>query len=642
MTDLYLKRRFVSLLVLISAVFAVFIARLVNWQMVNHWYYRIKALQNHSYILKTDPIRGEIFDKFGSALAANSIGYRLVLDDFNLIKGKEADCIYKIIHLLNLLNIEWNDTLPIVLNSNGEFEFDYSDESKLELMKKEIPAKNSSDPNSYIDYIKKKINGQGLSGKMLRDACSLYYGTRGNNVIADKIDDKAIFKIAEFGIPGFRIETSTERYYPSGTLASHILGYTGLMSAEEYAKYKEKYSMDSIIGKSGIEKLFEEELRGFGGKRAFHFSKEGSLNSVDEIIKPQQGNSVFLTIISSLQQAAQDSLEKAIKTAASKGAKGCTSGAAVLLDINSGEILAAASCPTFDLSRYSVDKSYRSELINDKNLPLLNRAFSGIYPPGSTFKPLILAAALNEGVLNGTEETINCTGAYRYYTRGTIRCTGHHGDANLLKAMARSCNVFFAELGRRLGLNNIEKYAKELGINGKTGLELSEASGTICDLEKKAKYASAASQAAIGQGDVSITALQLAKIAAGIASGKNFKPRIVSKIMNYDHSQDLKIFESEFEPLNISEESLNLTRQAMREVVLTGLATDFKNYPVSVAAKTGTAQNAGDDHTTFMGYAPFDNPKVAFAVIVANGKYGSVSKSVAKDMLDACREINYF
>ena len=604
MTNLYLKRRFISLLVLISAVFAVFIARLVNWQIINHWYYRIKALQNHSYILKTDPIRGEIFDKFGSALAANSIGYRLVLDDFNLIKGKEADCIYKIIHLLNLLNIEWNDTLPIVLNSNGEFEFDYSDESKLELMKKEIPAKNSSDPNSYIDYIKKKINGQSLSGKMLRE--------------------------------------STERYYPSGTIASHILGYTGLMSAEEYAKYKEKYSMDSIIGKSGIEKLFEEELRGFGGKRAFHFSKEGSLNSVDEIIKPQQGNSVFLTIISSLQQAAQDSLEKAIKTAASKGAKGCTSGAAVLLDVNSGEILAAASCPTFDLSRYSVDKSYRSELINDKNLPLLNRAFSGIYPPGSTFKPLILAAALNEGVLNGTEETINCTGAYRYYTRGTIRCTGHHGDANLLKAMARSCNVFFAELGRRLGLNNIEKYAKELGINGKTGLELSEASGTICDLEKKAKYASAASQAAIGQGDVSITALQLAKIAAGIASGKNFKPRIVSKIMNYDHSQDLKIFESEFEPLNISEESLNLTRQAMREVVLTGLATDFKNYPVSVAAKTGTAQNAGDDHTTFMGYAPFDNPKVAFAVIVANGKYGSVSKSVAKEMLDACREINYF
>lgn len=642
MTDLYLKRRFISLLVLICAIFVAFVARLVNWQIINHWYYRIRALQNHSYILKTDPIRGEIFDKFGNALAVNSIGYRLVLDDFNLIKGKEADCIYKIIHLLNLLNIEWNDTLPIVLNSNREFEFDYSDESKLELMKKEIPAKNSSDPNSYIDYIKKKINGQSLNGKMLRDACSLYYGTRGNNVIADKIDDKAIFKIAEFGIPGFRIETSTERYYPSGTIASHILGYTGLMSAEEYAKYKEKYSMDSIIGKSGIEKLFEEELRGFGGKRAFHFSKEGSLNSVDEIVKPQQGNSVFLTIISSLQQAAQDSLEKAIKTAASKGAKSCTSGAAVLLDINSGEILAAASYPTFDLSKYSVDKSYRSELINDKNLPLLNRAFSGIYPPGSTFKPLILAAALNEGVLNGTEETINCTGAYRYYTRGTIRCTGHHGDANLLKAMARSCNVFFAELGRRLGLNNIEKYAKELGINGKTGLELSEASGTICDLEKNAKYASAASQAAIGQGDVSITALQLAKIAAGIASGKNFKPRIVSKIMNYDHSQDLKIFESEFEPLNISEESLNLTRQAMREVVLTGLATDFKNYPVSVAAKTGTAQNAGDDHTTFMGYAPFDNPKVAFAVIVANGKYGSVSKSVAKDMLDACRNINYF
>lgn len=642
MSTLYLRKRFISLLVLICVVFAVFIARLADWQIINHWYYRIKALQNRSYILKTDPIRGEIFDRFGNALAVNSITYRLVLDDFNLIKGKEADCICKVIHLLNLLNIEWNDTLPIILNSNGEFEFDYSDESKLELMKKEITVKNSSDPNSYIEYIKKKINAQKLSGKMLRDVCSIYYGTRGNNVIADKINDKAIFKIAEFGIPGFRIETSTERYYPSGSIASHILGYTGLMSNEEYAKHKEKYSMNSIIGKSGIEKLFEEEMRGFGGKRAFHFSKEGTLNSIDKIIEPRQGNSVFLTIISVLQKAAQESLEKAIKMAASRGAKNCTSGAAVLLNVETGEILAAASYPTFDLSRYSVDKSYRNELINDQNLPLLNRAFNGIYPPGSTFKPLILAAALNEGVLNGIEETINCSGAYRYYTKGTIRCTGHHGDANLLKAMARSCNVFFAELGRRLGLNNIEKYAKEFGINGKTGLELNEASGTVFDLEKKAKYSSAASQAAIGQGDVSITALQLAKIAAGIASGKNFKPRIVSKIMNYEHTHDLKTFESEFEALNISEESLNLTRQAMREVVLTGLAKDFRNYPISIAAKTGTAQNAGDDHTTFMGYAPFDNPKVAFAVIVANGKYGNVSKSVAKDMLDACREINYF
>ena len=173
------------MLVLICVIFAVFVARLIDWQIINYFYYKIKALQNRSYILKTDPIRGEIFDRFGDGLAVNSIGYRLVLDDFNLIKKKEADCICKIINLLNLLGIEWNDTLPIILNSNGEFEFDYSDESKLALMKKEIPAKDSSDPNSYIDYLKKKINGQKLQGKELRDACSLYYGIRGNNVVAD-------------------------------------------------------------------------------------------------------------------------------------------------------------------------------------------------------------------------------------------------------------------------------------------------------------------------------------------------------------------------------------------------------------------------------------------------------------------------
>ena len=306
-----------------------------------------------------------------------------------------------------------------------------------------------------------------------------------------------------------------------------------------------------------------------------------------------------------------------------------------MLDVKNGEVLAAATCPDFELSRYVNDRSYYNELVKDKSLPLLNRAFSGIYPPGSTFKPLIAAAALQECLLGGLEETIRCSGSYNYYKGYRLRCTGVHGEANLLRGMARSCNVFFAELGKRLGLSGIEKYAKEFGISGKTGIELPESAGTVYDLEKKSKYVSGASQSAIGQGEISISALQLAKIASGVASGFNFRPRILKRVTNYMRNEDIKVFDPEFKKINISEENLDLDRKAMREVVLTGLARNFRNFPVSVAAKTGTAQNSGADHATFICYAPYEDPQIAIAVIVANAVQGKFPQNVARDAMKA-------
>lgn len=631
----YVSRRFISLVVLISGIFIVFTCRLINWQIINSDYFKLKAMQSHSYILNTEPIRGEILDRSGKGLAVNSVGYRLVLDDFNLPKENMSNCISKILELMNYLKIEWNDSLPIILE-DGNFKFDENNPEALENLRKEIPAKDPSSPDSYIEYMKKKIKCENLTSKNLRDVCSIYYSTRNNPTISDKIDERAMVIISEFNLPGFRVESTSKRYCPMGNIASHILGFTGLMSAEEYKKYKEEnYKLNSIIGKSGIEKLFENELRGFGGQKAFHFSKEGTVTSSDDVIKAKPGNSIILTIDSDIQRAAQESLEANIKAAVSRGASGCKSGAAVAIDVKTGEILAAASYPNFDLSRYYDDKEYRNELYNDSNHPMLNRALSGAYPPGSTFKTFISAAALQEGLLGGLEETINCSGSFNFYTGYRLRCTGVHGKSNLLRALARSCNVFFAELGRRLGLSNIEKYAKEFGVAGNTGVELSESPGTLGTLEKNSKYKSESSQSAIGQGGVSITPLQLAKIIAGIASGKNYKVRLVKKIVNYLNSEDVKVFPTEFENINISEENWNMVRKAMREVVLTGLATDFRNYPVEVAAKTGTAQTNGDDHTTFVCYAPYSDPQIAVSVIVANGKYGNLSKAVARSIMDA-------
>lgn len=631
----YASKRFISLVVLIFGIFIVFTCRLVNWQIINSDYYKLKSLQSHSYILNTEPVRGEILDRSGNGLAVNSVGYRLVLDDFNLPKDDVSGCMFKILELINYLKIDWNDNLPILIE-NGEFKFDESNPGAIESLKKEIPAENPSDPNSYIEYIKKKIKCTNLKSKNLRDVCSIYYSTRSNPTISDDIDERKMIIISEFNLPGFRVESTSKRYYPMESIASHILGFTGLMSAEDYEKHKEeKYRLNSIIGKSGIEKLFENELRGFGGQKAFHFSKEGIVTGSDDVVKSQPGNSVVLTIDSEIQKVAQDALEANVKAAVSRGARGCTSGAAVAIDVKTGEILAAASYPNFNLLKYHDDRQYRNDLYNDPKIPLLNRALNGAYAPGSTFKTMISAAALQEGLLNGLKETINCSGSFNFYSGYRLRCTGVHGNSNLLRALARSCNVFFAELGRRLGLGNIDKYAKEFGVAGNTGVELSESLGTLGSLEKNSKYKSDASQSAIGQGGVAITPLQLAKIIAGIASGKNFKTHLVKKIVNYVNTEDVKVFPVEFEKINISDENLDMVRKAMREVVLTGLATDFRNYPVEVAAKTGTAQNSGDDHTTFVCYAPYSDPQIAVSVVVANGIYGNISKAVARSIMDA-------
>ena len=405
------------------------------------------------------------------------------------------------------------------------------------------------------------------------------------------------------------------------------------MSDEEYGKHKEEnYSMDSTIGKSGIEKLFEEKLRGLGGKQAMQFSKDGSVVDKIQLEEAKPGNSVFLTIDSKLQKIAQDSLEENVKSVAKKGS-GCYSGAAVAIEIKTGKILAASSYPSFDLSKYNDDKSYYNELLNDQKRPLLNRAFNGIYPPGSVFKTLIACAALQDGVLSGCGECIYCGGIFKPFKGRGIKCTGHHGSVSLFHALAKSCNVFFSELGKRLKVERIFYYADQFGIASKTGIGLPESNGTIKNiLDNKNKLG--ASHAAIGQGEVSITALQLAKLAASIASGKNIKPRIVEKIMDYTKENDIKVFPQEEKEINVSSENFELVRKAMREVVLSGLATDFRNFKVSVAAKTGTAQNSsGANHKTFICYAPFDDPQIAVACILANGKYTNNVKAVCRDIM---------
>ena len=628
------SRRYYGTMGLIITVFSLFLGRLFYWQILNYKYFKKRAASFRSYIMKTSPVRGEILDRYGKQLAGNSVGYQLIMDDFNVPKNERIDLMCKILNLMGYLNIKWNDNLPILLEK-GEYVFDEKNAKGIKELKKYLDS-DSNNPDDYINSISKTLKCSELNKSLKRSVCSMFYSTRSNSAISDDINEKAMSIISESNFPGFRVETLSKRYYPKGTLASHIIGYLGLMSSEEYEKYKEKkYSMDAIIGKTGIERLCEDDLRGFGGKRAIHFSKDGSITDVVDIVQSKPGNSVFLTIDSDLQKVAQDSLEESVKSAAKKGARGCNSGAVVAIEVKTGKILAAASYPFFNLSRYYEDKSYYNEVIKDESLPLYDRAFNGIYSPGSVFKPFIACAALQDKLLDGNNETIYCGGAFNYFTGKRLRCMGVHGSSNLFRALAKSCNVFFAELGRRLGAERILHYAEQFGISSKTGLELPEASGTIKEILNNT-HKLGPSQAAIGQGEVSISTLQLAKMVSAIASGKNIRPRIIDKVMDYTLTNDLKVTKQEEQSIDVSEENFNLVRQAMREVVLSGLASDFRNFKVPVAAKTGTAQNSsGDDHTTFVCYAPFDDPKIAVACIIANGKYGVNSKSVCRAIMNS-------
>lgn len=625
-------KRYYAIVFFTVLIFALFLGRLVQWQIFESEYFKRCAASFRSYIMKSPAIRGEILDRNGNVLAGNAIGYSLVVDDFNVPKGERKELMCKVMNLLDYLKINWNDNLPIVLNK-GQYEFDEKKEREIKELKKYTKL-DSNNPDDHINAISKKLKCEDLNKSLKRNICSMYYSTRSNSIISDDINEKAMSIISEFNFPGFRIETSSKRYYPDGTLAPHIIGYLGLMSDEEYEKRKnENYSMDSIIGKTGIEKLFEEKLRGFGGKQAIQFSKDGDVTDTVQLEQAKPGNSVFLTIDSKLQRIAQNSLEENVKSSAKKGS-GCYSGSAVAIEVKTGKILAAASYPGFDLAKYNENKSYFTELLKDPRRPLLNRAFNGIYPPGSVFKTLTACAALQDGVLNGSDESIYCGGIFKPFKGKGIKCTGHHGGVSLFRALAKSCNVFFSTLGMRLGVERLFHYAEQFGIASKTGIELPESNGTIKNILKN-KNKLGASHAAIGQGEVSVTTSQLAKLTLVIASGKNIKPRIVEKITNYTRENDVEIFPQEEKEIEVSPENFVLVRRGMREVVSSGLATDLRNFKVSVAAKTGTAQNSsGSNHKTFICYAPFDDPQIAVACILANGKYGSNVKAVCRDIMN--------
>jgi penicillin-binding protein 2 len=456
------------------------------------------------------------------------------------------------------------------------------------------------------------------------------------------------------GIGGVDVQTYLVRSAANPTLAPHILGALGAITEEEYKDlpYNGKnYELTDTVGKFGIELAYEDELKGEGGAKIIQRNADGTIVDTVETIDAKPGNSVWLTLDSRLQEIAAKSLEKNVKAAKAEGetesaylgkarqGEDCETGAVVMLDVSDFSVLAAASYPGYDLNRYSEYGDYYIKLAEDKRSPMFDRAFSGTFAWGSVFKPCVAMAALEEKIIKPSTE-INCTQKYDYYPSNVVECMHRHGTLDLNSAITQSCNYYFAETGRRLGIDTMYLYAERFGLGENTGVEIEESKGILAGRDSTVWQAGNTVQAAIGQSDNAFTPVQLATYCATIANnGTRLKTHLVEKITDYERKNVIADYNKpeKLDDCGVSKENIKTVQNAMLNVTRAEEGTAysvFGKYKVKVAAKTGTAENSGSDHTTFICYAPFDKPKVAVAVVLEHGVRGKYSMQVAKDLLD--------
>lgn len=651
---------------LLTAAFGVFALRLFQWQVKDSDTYLEIANATSLSTVSIDAARGEILDRDGNALASNKTAYKIVFEKPYMTDKNANATIHTLVELMEERKETWNDELPIQLDKNGNYEFEKNKEDAIAFLK----GKSFLNVNEYTSAelcVKQlcdlyDVEQEQYSKEELLRLLSVRYNmtmetfsTTMPYTFADSISKDTVSIIEENSksLPGVTVKVTTTRQYEDGTIAPHLLGTIGKLTKDEFETLEEKgYSYDDVVGKSGIEYAFESNLRGEDGIRSLELNSDGTVKNSTVTKEPVQGNTVYTTLDSNLQKVAAASLAKNVKAASANGkemkekhvGEDCVAGGVVVLKIEDFSILAAATYPTYDLGKYVENPDYYTKLLQDETNPLFNRAFNGAFKPGSVFKPCVASAALEEGII--TEKSrVTCNHVYNYYAPSyTPTCMGYHGSLNVVSALSHSCNIFFYDVGRRLGIDSIDLYAKSYGLGTTTGVELGESEGILASPTYRVTNGGTwqpgdTIQAAIGESDNAFTPLQLAAYCATIANdGTRLKTHIVDKITDYTRKEIVSETKSEtVETVGVSKNNLKIVQEGMREVCKTGTAsTTFGSYGIAVAGKTGTAENVGhSDNTVFIGYAPYDNPEIAVAVVLEYGASGVYSTGVAKDIFDA-------
>ncbi len=644
------KSRIAILSVAFAAVLILFVVRLVKLQLIDGDYYRTQSLERVVTKTVEESARGEILDRYGLPLVQNKTVLSVNLD-LNICKDVNGT-ISAMISVFDSYKQEYTDLLPI---SDSE-PYIYTEETLpkefynfLEKRKISTSATAETVISGLISYYKLEEYSPAMARAIIGVRYSMFRsGSPSIYPFASGVSVEIITALKERDeMIGVEISTGYSRSYTEENFASHILGYIGPISANEYETRKDQgYALTDTVGKDGIEKICEDVLRGKDGYRYIEVNSAGAVTSELEGEKAQFGSDVILTIGKNMQQITEESLASAVEGAKKlNGEEAATAAAAVFMEIETGEILSMASNPDYNLATFYEDYA---ELSQSSSSPYVNRAVSGAFPPGSTWKIVTAIAGLEEGIIT-KNTTYRCTGRYTYYSDYQPTCyeSNVHGVVNVESALQKSCNCFFYEVGRQLGSDKLAEYAALLGFGSKTGIELSgEISGSIASKTAREEAGGIWNggenlMAAIGQSDNVVTPLQLTNLVATVAgNGVRTKPYLIRSITNRDTGETTETPSVQKETLQISEKTLQTVRNGMYKVVNEQGGTVYSYFRdfdiVSVAAKSGTAEYAKGHPTVLIsGYAPANDPKIAFTVVIEHGGKGAnaYTSQVVKDVL---------
>ncbi len=675
--------RVAGLVILILLLLTVYLVALYKLQIIEGEanYNRSSELTNSERVVTA--ARGNIYDRYGRTLVSNEETYNLKIDTDKLFANDDPNSvILELVHMVQGYGDEYTDDLPITMTP--PFEYDPDMTAIQRTMLDAYYVRQEIDPNStaveLMSYMRTRYNiDNSYSAEEMRIIAGVRYSINvryavntADYIFVEDASMKLISSIMENKLVGIEVERAYSRKY--GTeYAAHILGYTGLMTQEEYEKYSLlNYSTDAMVGKDGVEYAFENYLHGKDGKVIETRNSAGTVLATVYEEEPEPGNHVYLTIDSVLQEQTERILANGVsilkQNIAQKRAEGTARGdynvdlkdeitgaAAVVVNVKTGEPLAMASWPTYNVA--TILEDYQ-DLLEAENAPLFNRTLMGTYAPGSTFKPCTAIAALTMGIVN-TEDKIKCEGVYtRYAAEGyapecwiwnSTKDHLTHPEENVTTAIRDSCNYYFYSIGNYLGVDDLGKFAANFGLGEYSGIELVEAKGNMSNQANHMDYAGTewrigdTLQAAIGQSDSVFTPIQMAEYCATVAnSGTRYSASILKSIRNYDYSE--KLYDREptvMSTVESAEYNWAAVHEGMWQVLNDYINEKNVNVWVDcqwrVAGKTGTAQKGEgiQNDGIFMCYAPYKDPEVAIFVVVERGGAGADVQFIARHIMDA-------
>lgn len=690
MNRLIKSGRVATMILLLVVLLVVYLVFLYKAQIIEgeEYYHRNDQISNTERTVTA--ARGNILDRYGRLLVGNKECYNLTIDTNKLFASSDPNAtLLELVELVEQFGDTYTDDLPVTVTPPFEYDPEMTDIQRTMLkayFKRHSDGLPSEEPTAVelMSYMRTRYDiDNNYSAEEMRKIAGLRYSINvryaintAEYVFVQDASMELITSIMENKLAGIEVTRAYAREY--GTeYAAHLLGYVGLMTQEEFEKYSlREYANNAMVGKDGVEYAFEEYLHGKDGKVIETRNSAGTILSTVYTEDPVPGDHVYLTIDIALQEQVERILSNGINILSSDrktekfeqetlglwefedGYWEITGGAAVVVDVKTGEPLAIASWPTYDVS--TIIEKYQ-ELLETENAPLFNRALMGAYAPGSVFKPCTAIASLSEGIIN-TEEKIDCEGVFTKYAADgyapecwiwTASPTEHwtHPELNVTGALLHSCNYYFYTVSEKLGIDNLERYARAFGLGESTGIELVETKGNMSSEDTHMDYAGTpwrigdTLQAGIGQSDSIFSPLQLAEYCAAVAnSGERHSASILKSVRSFDYGEE--VFERESEALSTvksAQYNWDAVHEGMRLVAndLGNNAAVAKYFVDQVssqrtAAKTGTAQKGEHimNDAIFMCYGPYDDPEIAVAIVVERGKAGSNCAFMARQIMD--------